>query len=203
VNYKLLPEKSWEDMESAEQDFYRKMSEEDIVERWHSDEGDKIIEKIIEINFSDASNDEYSKFIGKIKADWGKKEPKYDLRGLNLSEFSNFIEGTEDEDYEYIGFNFSNCLLQYSDFSNAVLNSSDFTNSDVLYSDFSNSNLDNSNFANANLTHSNFDNTFLEHANLCGTWMTGVSFENADLGYIKYNRKTNFYRATCKFNNHK
>jgi len=185
--YKMFPIESWQSMDTAEQDFFREMTAEDLRDRWHSPEGKTILGKIIEINLGYGSSDDYSEFIGKIKVDWGKNIPKFDLRGINFSEYSNLI------DDEYFGFDFSNCLLYYSNFSDTIFSSSNFANSDILYSDFSNSTLDDCDFSNSNLTLSNFDDTYLEHSNFSSTWMSSVSFENADLGYIQYNRKTDFH----------
>ncbi len=184
---KMFPAKPWQKMDTAEQDFFREMSEEDIRKRWHSPKGRAIVRKIIEINLRYGSSDEYNKFTGRIKVDQGKNAPKFDLRGIDLSGYSNLIND------EYFGFDFSNCLLHYSNFSDAIFSSSNFDNSDILYSDFSSASLDDCDFSNSNLTLSNFNDAYLEHSDFGGTWMSNVSFENADLGFIKYNRRTDFY----------
>jgi hypothetical protein len=54
-----IPTKLWEKMPDQERDHFRKMSEEDVVARWQSAEGQAIQEKIIAINLSYGSCKDY------------------------------------------------------------------------------------------------------------------------------------------------
>ena len=182
-----FPLKPWEEMNDKERNHFSRMSEEDIVGRWQSEQGKLIKEKIIDVNMRYGSRKEYGQFLGTVKTDWGLKPPRFDLRGIDLSGFSNL------KNDEIFRFDFSDCSLLYSDFSNSEFASSQFKNADILYSDFSGSILDECDFSGTNLTLSNFNNSNLEGANFKNAWISDVSFKDSDLGYIKYNRKTDFH----------
>lgn len=182
-----FPLKPWEQMNKEEQTRFREMSEEDIVRRWHSKQGDEIKTKIIEVNLRYGSSSEYKRFLGTVKTDWGNKPPKIDLRGIDFSGFSNL------RDNEIFSFDFSDCSLKYANLSNAEFSSTKLRNADILYSDFSHSILDECNFYGANLTLSDFSNSRLEGADFRNAWISDVSFQDSDLGYIKYNRRTDFH----------
>lgn len=173
-------------MSDDERRHFYDMSEEDLVSRWHSLAGSEIKAKIIAINLAYGSSEEYKNFLGTVKDDVGDKPSKLDLRGIDFSGFSNL------KDNEIFGFDFSNCLLKHSNFSDSDFTSSSFKNSDVLYSDFSNAVLDQCDFYGANLTLSHFDHARLEESDFRNAWLTLVSFVDADLGFIKFNRKTDF-----------
>ncbi|OGQ86022.1 MAG: hypothetical protein A2464_09680 [Deltaproteobacteria bacterium RIFOXYC2_FULL_48_10] len=182
-----FPLKTWEQMNEQEQNHFRKMSQEDIVGRWHSKQGEEIKRRIIEVNLRYGSSNEYRQFIGTVKISWGEKPPKIDLRGIDFSGFSNLT------DDEIFGFDFSDCSLTYSNFSDAELSTSNFKGTDILYSNFSHSELDECDFSDANLTLSDFSSSSLEGSNFQNSWISDVSFRNANLGYIKYNRRTDFH----------
>lgn len=182
-----FPSKPWEEMSAAEQTYFYDMPEEDLVSRWHSPSGAALKEKIVAINLAYGSSGEYKEFLGTVKTDVGKKPPKVDLRGIDFSGFSNL------KNDEIFGFDFSNCLLNYSDFSDSEFTSSSFTNSDVLYSDFSDSVLDHCDFSHSNLTLTSFDHARLEESDFRGSWLAFVSFVDADLGFIRFDRRTDFY----------
>jgi hypothetical protein len=182
-----FPLEPWEQMNDEDQKHFRDMSEEDIVSRWQSEQGEAIKEKIIKINMRYGASNEYVRFLGTVKAYGGDKPPKIDLRGIDLSGFSNL------KNDEVFGFDFSNCLLQYSNFSDSEFSSTKFKNADILYSNFSGSILDGCDFSGANLTLSDFSNSNLEGAYFQNAWISDVSFKGSDLGYIKYNRKTDFH----------
>lgn len=177
----MFPSQEWNEMSKEDQNFFREMSEDDIKNRWDCEFGQMIIDSIIEKSFN------YVSLIGTVKADWGKNSPKTDLRGINLSELLVY-----DED-EVFSYDFSNCLLHYSNFSNTYVACSNFSNSDILYSNFSDSSINDSNFSNSNLTLSIFDRCNLEYANFKNSWLTHMSVKDSDLGYIKYNNKTDFH----------
>jgi len=183
----MFPVIHWEKMSADEREFFRDMSEETLIARWDSEEGKELKKKIIEINLSRGNSTAYTSFVGTVKTSLGKSPPKIDLRGINFSEFSNLHHD------EIFGFDFSNCALHYSDFSNSQFSSSNFRKSDLLYCNFSNSILDRCDFSEANLTLSNFDNSCLEGANFQNAWLSSISLVNADLGYVKFNNKTDFY----------
>jgi uncharacterized protein YjbI with pentapeptide repeats len=128
-----FPLEPWEQMNEEEQKHFREMSEEEVVRRWNSKQGEEIKRKIVEINLAYGTSSSYRNFLGTVKTDMGNKPPKIDLRGIDFSGFSNLIEN------EIFGFDFSDCSLIYSNFSDAELTSSKFRNSDILYSNFSNS----------------------------------------------------------------
>ena len=173
-------------MSDAERNYYREMEEEDLVGRWESLAGEEIRQKIIKTNFAYGSSNEYRTFLGTVKDDVGNKPPKFDLRGVDFSGFSNL------KDNEIFGFDFSNCALKHSNFADSDFTSSVFRNSDVLYCDFSNAILEGCDFSNTNLTLSHFDHARLEEADFRGAWLTLASFVDADLGFIKFDRKTDF-----------
>lgn len=181
-----FPIKSWEEMNSEDQDIFRKMSEEELVTRWDTDQGREIKNKIIKINFSYGSSEDYKSFIGTVKTSWGKSKPKIDLRGINFSEFSNL------KNDEIFSFDFSNCALTYSDFSGSEFTSSNFKNSNILYSDFSNSIFNECDFSHTNLTLTNFDNSSLEESDFRSSWLSSISLNGVNLGFIKFDKKTDF-----------
>ena len=183
-----FPTKNWEEMNSRNQKCFREMSKEELVKRWDTKKGKEIKQKILEINFSYGSSRDYRQFLGTVKTSWGKSStPKIDLRGIDFSNFSNLTEN------EIFSFDFSNCTLTHSDFSNSRFESSLFIHSDILYSDFSSSILNECDFSKTNLTLTDFNNSSLEHANFKDSWLSNVSLENAELGFVKFNRKTDFH----------
>lgn len=182
-----FPTKSWQQMTDCEKNHFREMDEKTLISRWQTPEGKSILNQIIDINFNQKSNYVYESFIGTVKTDWGKKSPKFDLRGIDLSDFSNL------KNDEIFDFDFSNCALHYANFSGAELSGSNFSGSDILYSDFSFSILGDCNFSKSNLTLSNFESSDLDNANFSDAWMTSINFKNADLGFVKFNRKTDFH----------
>lgn len=182
-----FPMSSWGNMNKENQTHFRKMSKEDLIERWHSQKGEEIKKRIIEINFRYGSSSEYKSFMGTVKSDWSKIKPKIDLRGISFSGFSNL------RDDEIFSFDFSDCLLQYSDFSNVDLSSSMFKNADILYSDLSNSILDGCNFSGANMTLCDLSSSNLDGSDFRNTRISDVDFTETELGYIKFNNKTDFY----------
>jgi uncharacterized protein YjbI with pentapeptide repeats len=182
-----FPLKPWKEMNKDEQKQFREMSEECVVRRWNSKQGEEIKRKIVEINLEYGTSSRYRNFLGTVKIDVGNKPPKIDLRGIDFSGFSNLIEN------EIFGFDFSDCSLTYSNFSDAEFTSSKFRNADILYSNFSNSILEGCDFFGTNLTLSDFSNSRLEGADFGSAWISDVSFHGSDLGYIKYNRQTDFH----------
>jgi hypothetical protein len=185
----MIPLKAWEEMSSEEQNIFRDLPEETLIKRWKTEEGTEIIRKIIGVNFAYGKSEEYKIFIGTVKTCLGKKTAKIDLRGINFSEFDNLRND------EIFSFDFSNCALHYSNFSGAKLTSSSFKGSDILYSDFSFAFVDESDFSNTNLTLSDFNNASLEESDLRGAWISNIQLEGADLGFIKYNNKTDFHNV--------
>ncbi len=181
-----FPKKKWEEMTLEEQDHFRRMSEDALVSRWGTIEGQEIKRRIIAANLNDSGTADYSGCLGTVKADWGQTPPKTDLRGIDLSEFSNTIDDT------IYGFDFSACLLHFSDFSGCILTSSSFKRSDILYSNFSQAKLDECDFSATNLTLSDFSGSDLEQSDLRGAWITDVSFDGANLGFVKFDRHTDF-----------
>src|SRR5207253_2786228 len=105
---------------------------------------------------------------------------------VDFSEFSNL------KNDEIFGFDFSDCSLKHSNFSDSDLSSSSFKTSDILYSDFSDAVLDDCDFSGSNLTLTDFTNARLERADFRNSWLTDVSFVDANLGFIKFNSKTDF-----------
>ena len=184
---KRFPTSVWEDMNEDEKKYFYNMAEEELKERCESEQGHKIIKNIININLEYGSSAEYSKFLGTIKNDLGKEIPKFDLRGLNFSYYSNII------DDEIFSFDFSNSWLHYSNFEGSCFTHSTFINSNILYSNFSNAALDECDFSNTNLTLSDFSNSRLEYANFSGAWLSSLNLDNSDLGYIKYDKETDFH----------
>ena len=82
--------------------------------------------------------------------------------------------------------------MKHSNFSDSDLSSSSFKTSDILYSDFSDAVLDDCDFSGSNLTLTDFTNARLERADFRNSWLTDVSFVDANLGFIKFNSKTDF-----------
>lgn len=64
-----------------------------------------------------------------------------------------------------------------------------------MYCDFSSSTLDQCDFSSANLTLTNFDKCNLEEADFRSSWISSISLAGTDLGFIKYNNKTDFYNV--------
>ena len=182
-----FPHRPWANLNEDEKARFRGMSEEDVIDRWDSEEGEDIKHKIIQVNLRHGSNADYSEFIGTLQLYQNDKKPQYDLRGIDFSSFTNLIND------EVFRFDFSNCLLHYSNFYNSDFTSSTFKNSQVLYSDFSGAILEECDFSSTNLTLTDFSNSLLEYANFKNAWLSNVSFNEADLGFLKYNRSTDFH----------
>lgn len=180
----MFPKKRWLDMSELEKHYFRSLPEEELKDRWRSPEGRKIIKQIKKTNIDHGSSKLYSSFLGKIGNYSG--EERFDLRGLVFSGFSNII------DDEVVGFDFSDCDLEYSNFKDSSFACSNFRNAHILYSDFSRSILDFCDFSHSNLTLSNFSDSNLESSDFRGAWISNVDFSNANLGFIKFNNKTDF-----------
>ncbi|WP_411503391.1 pentapeptide repeat-containing protein [Brevibacillus centrosporus] len=184
-----FPTKPWDQMTESEHEFFNELSEEVLIERWNSEEGQQIRKKIIEVNFNKGKSKAYEDFLGTLKQNYHRyNRPKFDLRGIDLSDFSNLHN-----DDEYFSFDFSNCLLHYANFAGSEFAYSNFSTSNILYSDFSYAKLDGCNFSKTNLTFTDFSHSNLEHSNFKGAWMTSVKFNESDLGYIKFDNHTDFY----------
>ncbi len=184
----LFPAKRWKEMNNAEKAFYRQMPEETIRDRWDTPQGQEVRAVIIAVNTCATSKADYSSIVGTIKTSWGKREhPKTDLRGLDLSGYSNLIDDT------IWAFDLSDCALHYSDFSGCELTSSDFSRSDILYADFANAILSECNFSKTNLTLTSFCNSDLNLADLRGAWITDIDLVDSNLGFVKFNRRTTFH----------
>ncbi len=152
----LFPAKRWEEMTNAEKTFYREMPEETICDRWDTPQGQDVRAAIITVNTCAGSKADYSSIVGTIKTSWGKRKPaKTDLRGLDLSGYSNLIGDT------IWAFDLSYSALHYSNFSDCELTGSDFSHSDILYADFANVDLSECNFSKTNLTLTSFCNSSL------------------------------------------
>jgi len=186
MTLQVFPSKAWQEMTAEEQKHFQDMPETHLIARWHTRLGAEIKTKIIGINLAYGSSKEYKTFVGTVKTDLGDDPPKIDLRGIDFSEFSNL------KNNEIFGFDFSNCSLKHSNFSDSDLSSSSFKNSDILYSNFSDAVLDDCDFSGSNLTLTDFTNARLEKADFRNTWLTDVSFVDANLGFIKFNSKTDF-----------
>jgi hypothetical protein len=181
-----FPTKPWEKMSEEEREYFREMPKDQILGRWISPEGEEILRRIIAVNIERRDRKSYDEFVGTIKSGVGDESPKSDLRGIVFFDYSNIVAN------EILGFDFSDCALHYSHFSGVELTSSVFRNSDVLYSEFSDAMLDDCDFSGANLTMTDFIHCRLENADFRNAWITEVSFEDSDLGYVKFNRKTDF-----------
>ncbi|MGG3281343.1 ion channel [Paenibacillus solani] len=177
----------WEEMSEEQREIICSMSEDALIKRWNTPQGKKIKQKIIEINYQYGTSNQYVELVGTIKEDMSAKSPKIDLRGIDFSNFYNL------KNDEIFSFDFSNCSLKYSNFKNSKFMTSKFANADILYSHFEFTFIDYSDFSNSNLTLSNFDNCSFEHGDLCGAWISSVSFKDSNLGYVKFDRKTDFY----------
>ncbi|MEK6282986.1 MAG: pentapeptide repeat-containing protein [Acidobacteriota bacterium] len=173
-------------MDEAEKEHFRGMSKDRILERWESSEGENIRGKIIAINLEYGNSHSYESFVGTIKTGWGDEPPKIDLRGIYFSDYSNLVGN------EIFGFDFSECALHYSHFSGVQFTSSVFRNADILYSEFSDAILDDCDFSGTNLNMTDFIHCRLENADFRNAWINEVSFEDSDLGYVKFNRRTDF-----------
>lgn len=180
----MFPKKDWALLSEEDREYYSNLTENQLTERWESNEGKKIIAKIIAVNLK-IENDEYKNFIGTVKTSLDGT-PKYDMRGIKLERINNILGDT------IFSFDFSNCDLSYAKINNSNLMTTIFKNADLLYGEFMNSTFMYCNFENANLTLAKFNNSNLERANLKGTRISSVKFNNANLGYVKYNNKTDF-----------
>lgn len=177
---------AWSKLSPEQQQHLESLSEEELKNRWNTKEGKDLIRKIVRVNLKYGKSQEYSEFLGTIVNLSG--EERFDLRGITFASFSNIIN---DEMY---GFDFSNCDLTYSNFSVSSFSYSNFCNAHILYSDFSNAMIDHCNFSNANMTLSCFKFSSLEGSDLRGSWLTSVDFSSSNLGFVKFNNKTDFQK---------
>jgi len=184
----LFPQERWEEMADAEKTFYREMPEETLRDRWDTSQGQDIRAAIIAANTVANAKADYSSVVGTVKTSWSKdKSAKTDLRGLDLSGYSNLIDDT------IWSFDLSDCALHYSDLSNCELTGSDFARSDILYADFSGAYLPDCDFRNTNLTLTSFSHSNLSSADLRGAWITDIDLLDSNLEFIKFNRRTMFH----------
>jgi hypothetical protein len=182
----FFPQAEWEKLSVKDQNYFWDMSAEDLVARWETPFGKSLLSVILARNLDQTNQNPYDGIVGTVMNAF-KQKPKYDLRGVKLTNFSNTSEN------EILPFNFNNCHLEYSNFSGSDFDNSDFSNSHILYSNFSGCMLRDCNFKNCNLTLTRFDDSDFEEANFCGSWLSNASFEDCDLAYVKFNRKTDFY----------
>jgi hypothetical protein len=76
TTFNEFPSKLWEQMDAAEQQYFRDLPEDFLVARWDSPEGREIKEKIISINLEYGHSKSYRAFVGTIKSGWGKEPAK-------------------------------------------------------------------------------------------------------------------------------
>ncbi len=174
----------WSKLSPKQQQHLESLSEEELKNRWKTKEGKDQIRKIVRVNLKYGKSQDYSGFLGTIVNLSG--EERFDLRGITFANFSNIIND------EVFGFDFSNCALTYSDFSGSSFSHSNFCNAHILYSDFSGAMIDHCNFSNTNMTLSHFTCSTLEGSDLRGSWLTDVDFSSSNLGFVKFNNKTDF-----------
>ncbi|MFD4490729.1 hypothetical protein [Lysinibacillus fusiformis] len=88
----MFPKKDWELLSDEERYYYSIFTEKQLIERWESNDGKKIIAKIISVNLK-IENDDYINFIGTVKTSLDGT-PKYDMRCIKLERINNILGDT-------------------------------------------------------------------------------------------------------------
>ena len=183
----FFPNKHWESMSAEEQEYFLGLKRDVLVSRWESPEGETIKAKIVEQNLSGKGHVNYDGIVGTIAHDIGDSSPKYDLRGIDFSGYRKLYA-----EPPVGGFSFRDCSLLYGNFSDTHFAGSDFGGSDLRQCNFEYAHLSGCNFSKANLTFAVMDNAYLEHSDFRGAWIGYISLVDAELGYVRFNRKTDF-----------
>ncbi|NQY54737.1 MAG: pentapeptide repeat-containing protein [Campylobacteraceae bacterium] len=183
---------SWYNLEQEEKDYFQNKSKKELQDRWKTEEGIEIRRRIIEICFARGKSKNYAPYVGYCTSSEFKDELLLDLRGLDLSDYSNLFDDI------IVTLDFSFCNLEFSNFSNSELSKCNFRHSNLASSDFSNTLLDESDFSSSNLSYCNFENTQLEESNFNNVNINQINLKDANINDLVFNKKIVFEEINVK-----
>ena len=83
---------SWYNLEQEEKDYFQNKSKKELQDRWKTEEGIEIRRRIIEICFARGKSKNYAPYVGYCTSSTFQNELLLDLRGLDLSDYSNLFD---------------------------------------------------------------------------------------------------------------
>jgi len=158
-----------------------------LSERWRTEKGEKIKEKIIE----NSRGVKWEKFLRDFPYSHEVKNNR-DLRYINLSfekfekiRFKYFEKGELlGPDFSYAdltGADFLSADLMYSDFEGSIIKDTEFHSSLLMASNFKNSIINKSSFFGANIWASNFNSAIIRDSDFYGCNLSNVDLSNAEI----------------------
>ncbi len=181
-----FPNNAYKYLSDEERIYFQYKSKEDLQKRWKTPEGEEFTRKILEINLAGGSYKNYSAFLGSVKNDFCTKDLKVDLRGFDLSSYSNELEE------QTVSLDFSFCDLSYATFNNSQLKKCRFNHSNIEGVDFSNALLNECDFSYSNLNKSDFTNSDLENTHFLSSNINTIVLKNTNLKGLNFNKKVDF-----------
>lgn len=177
---------SWYDLSQNEKDYFQNKTKKQLQDRWLSDEGKEITRRILEMCFTRGKSKNYAPYVGYCTSTYFKNELLLDLRGFNLSKYSNLF------DEKIVKLDFTFCNLEFATFKDSELAKCNFHHSNLAYTDFSSSILDNCNFSKSNLSYCNFEKSELEAANIKNTKIDHINLFKANIENLEFNKAISF-----------
>jgi len=196
-----FPNNAYKYLSQDEKDYFQDKNKASLQARWKTKEGIEFRRKIIEINFAGGSYRNYLPYLGYVKSSFFPQELLIDLRGFDLSSYSNLF------DEKIVSLDFSFCDLSYATFENSELSTCKFNNSNLQEVNFSSSLLDECNFSHANLNTCDFSFSELESADIRSSCISNSIFKETNLHALRFNKKVDFNALDMhmceKMNNYK
>lgn len=183
-----FPNNAYKHLSDEERIYFQYKSKEELQKRWKTQEGEEYTRKILEINIAGGSYKNYSAFLGCVKSDFFKKDLKVDLRGFDLSSYSNIL------DEQTVSLDFSFCDLSYATFNNSQLNKCQFIHSNIEEADFSKALLNECDFSYSNLNKSDFSLSNLEQTHFLSSNINEIVLKEAKVKGLIFNKKLDFTR---------
>ncbi|NQY23014.1 MAG: pentapeptide repeat-containing protein [Campylobacteraceae bacterium] len=181
-----FPDNAYKYLSDEERIYFQYKSKEELQKRWKTEEGEEFTRKILEINLVGGSYRNYSSFLGFVKNDFFKDDLKVDLRGFDLSSYSNVFQE------KIVSLDFSFCDLSYATFNNSELNKCQFMHSNMEEVDFSNTLLQECDFSYSNLDKSDFSFSNLENTQFLSSNINAIVLKKTNLKGLKFNKKVDF-----------
>ena len=181
-----FPNNDYKYLSDEERIYFHYKSKEELQKRWKTQEGEEFTRKILEINLAGGSYKNYRSFLGSLKSDFFKNDLKVDLRGFDLSSYSNVLQE------KIVSLDFSCCDLSYATFNNSELNKCQFTHCNMEEVDFSNALLQECDFSYSNLNKSDFSFSNLENTQFFSSNINAVFFKDNKIKGLRFNKKLDF-----------
>ncbi|PHR72391.1 MAG: hypothetical protein COA66_06675 [Arcobacter sp.] len=181
-----FPNNAYKYLSDEERIYFKYKSKEELQKRWKTQEGEEFTRKILEINLAGGSYKNYRSFLGSVKSDFFKNDLKVDLRGFDLSSYSNILHE------QIVSLDFSFCDLSYATFSNSELNKCQFMHCNMEEVDFSKALLQECDFSHSNLNKSDFSFSNLTNTQFFSSNINAIVLKKTNVKGLKFNKKVDF-----------